>query len=352
MKKIIASIFFISILAIIVIGCKNNSNQKLSVHHLQSQTIKVDSGFFGNPSKILISDSLMFIQEEVDNHYFAVLDIKNLKFLKRFGQKGNGPNEIMTPSSMFIKNNRFSFNTVNSFIIADISIDEIINSQEAEPDINIIKKLNVEKKQRMYTFITPLMNENKYIATGFFSNGKYSLFDINANSDSIFGTYPEIDGNIEQFNLGQIFVSVPFHHPSARKVVNVSMVTHDLIEIISYNEDNQMVINSNKPSYLPTLTKTGDRIHMSKLNNFAYINFSATEKYIYLLYSGKSIADSGLDATFGNVIHVYDWELNKICEYVLDHEIQSIGVSPDDKYLYSFGTVLNDVELLKWELIH
>ncbi|ASB47936.1 BF3164 family lipoprotein [Alkalitalea saponilacus] len=350
MKNIIKIPFVIAIFSIIANGCNPKYKPDYPIYHIQNDVVNIDSGFFGNPNKMLISDSLLFFEDEVNNYYFGVIDIKNLIFLKRFGKKGSGPNEIITPSSLFIKNEKFSFNTVNTNIIAEFPFKEIFNSP-TEPKMNIIANLRVKNKEVMYSFMTPLMIDKYYLATGFFSNGKYALIDVKNNRDSIFGFHP-ITENIGQFELGIIFQSVLVHHPSKRRVVNVSLLTNDLLEVITYCENQQFTIKSNTSSYNPTLATTGERIHLSSESKFTYLNFSVTDKFIYLLYSGKSVAEHGYDAAFGNTIHVFDWELNKVCEYVLDFNLQSIAVTADDRYLYSFGAITSNVELLKWSLTH
>src|SRR5690606_2836991 len=67
---------------------------------------------------------------------------------------------------------------------------------------------------------------------------------------------------------------------------------------------------------------------------FAFVTGSVTNKYIYLLYSGK--LNLVVNPNFGRIIYVYDWDGNPIKEIVLDRDIMSLTVSEDDKTLYAY----------------
>lgn len=67
---------------------------------------------------------------------------------------------------------------------------------------------------------------------------------------------------------------------------------------------------------------------------YAFVNGAVTDKYIYLLYSGK--LNSGIHPEYGKYIYQYDWSGDPIKKWVLDREILSLGLSHDDKTLYAY----------------
>ena len=152
--------------------------------------------------------------------------------------------------------------------------------------------------------------------------------------------------------MGNIFQSSIIHHPSQKKVVNIGRV-YDQIEIITYNDKGDYDIISNSPSFQPVINYEGNPV-LSRLSKFAFLDISVTEKYIYILYSGKTFIEHREGVFFSNKVHVYDWDLNKKYEYELNHDIPSLIVSPNDKDLYSFviSSDNSELALAKWDLIH
>lgn len=348
MKHFLYYVF--SFLFFVIIGCNSPSDLEIKKYSVKSSIVEIDSSLFGNPSRLMLSDSLFFISDEVDGFYFAVFDIKNKKFLKRFGKKGNGPNEIITPFNTFMYNGNFAFKTLNTEIIATFNINEILT--KSEPAVNIIAELREEKKNLIHTNVIPLKNDNQFLSTGFFSNGKYAVIDIKNGTDSIFGTYSIPNVNMNQFNMGHIFQTSIIHHPSQKKVVNIGRV-YDQIEIITYNDKGDYDIISNNPSFQPEINYEGNP-RLSRSSRFAFLDISVTERYIYILYSGKTFIEHREGVFFSNKVHVYDWDLNKKYEYELNHDIPSLIVSPNDKDLYSFviSSDNSELALAKWDLIH
>lgn len=69
-------------------------------------------------------------------------------------------------------------------------------------------------------------------------------------------------------------------------------------------------------------------------SRFAFINGSATQHYIYLLYSGlHENEDHPNDAKF---IFVYDWDGKPVMKFTLDRFITSFTVSATDDVMYAF----------------
>ncbi|MGQ1947695.1 BF3164 family lipoprotein [Geofilum sp. OHC36d9] len=342
--------FVFLFLFFVLIGCNTPGELKIKKYNINSSIVEIDSSLFGNPGRLMLSDSLFFISDDVGGFYFAVFDIKNKKFLKRFGKKGKGPNEIITPFNTFMYKGKFAFKTLNTENIATININDILT--KSDPVINIIAKLREEKKALIHTNVIPLKNDNQFLSTGFFSNGKYAVIDIKNGTDSIFGTYSIPNVNMNQFNTGHIFQTGIIHHPSQKKIVNIGRV-YDQIEIITYNDKGDYDIVTNNPSFQPEINYKSKPYRLSRSSRFAFLDISVTVKYIYILYSGKTYQEHGNGVFLSNKIHVYDWDLNKKCEYELNHEISSFIVTADDRHLYSFALSDNsELDLVKWDLIH
>ena len=123
-----------------------------------------------------------------------------------------------------------------------------------------------------------------------------------------------------------------FLKPTKNKMV-LAYVYTDIIEVFDLNTKKSISLQG------PEKFDSHFRIHNDKWleNNqtrVAFLGGTTTNKYIYLLYSGKKFKE---EKSFrGDQIFIYDWDLNPIKQITLDREVFQISVSRDDKTLYSY----------------
>ncbi len=80
-----------------------------------------------------------------------------------------------------------------------------------------------------------------------------------------------------------------------------------------------------------------------------YMDVSATDEYIYLLYSGKSYAKHNNDVFCGNIVKIYNWDLEYICELHLDLSTYNICATEDNQLLYTVS-LAPDYKVVKYEI--
>ena len=85
----------------------------------------------------------------------------------------------------------------------------------------------------------------------------------------------------------------------------------------------------------------------SQLAHACFIRGTASNKYIYLLYSGKPIKEN--DFIKSKYIFIFDWDGKAIKILELDKEVYSICVDEEDHEIYAYTT--ND-KTLKNEILH
>jgi len=68
-----------------------------------------------------------------------------------------------------------------------------------------------------------------------------------------------------------------------------------------------------------------------------YLDVSATERYAYVLYSGKNYKDAKDRAFLGKKIEVYDKKGRHVKDLNLDIEIQMMCVSSNDSKIYAIA---------------
>jgi hypothetical protein len=111
------------------------------------------------------------------------------------------------------------------------------------------------------------------------------------------------------------------------------------------------IIAARFESYYPKFRVENGQAAFEKDNDNGYCDVAVTKKYIYCLFSGRSVDEYGGQALKANNIFVFDWELNPVTSYLLDCDVQAIAVSEDDSYLYSSSIIDDEFELIKFEMI-
>lgn len=88
---------------------------------------------------------------------------------------------------------------------------------------------------------------------------------------------------------------------------------------------------------------------MSADNKMAFIMAYATNNYVYLLYSGKSIKEAGTDAFKANIIYRLSWEGKPAGKFELDYSLINFCVSDNDDILYGLAAK-GEIELVRYVL--
>ena len=109
--------------------------------------------------------------------------------------------------------------------------------------------------------------------------------------------------------------------------------------LVMVNFDNKQEKNNFSDQNIPiefSPVQAGD-IKLSADNDktrYGYTKGYATDKYLYLLFSGRKVTDANY--LLGNIIHVYDWDCKLVCNIKTKKDISCLAVSKDDKKLYVF----------------
>ncbi len=103
------------------------------------------------------------------------------------------------------------------------------------------------------------------------------------------------------------------------------------------------------PKYVTEETNKYRSAPMDASNKISFIGAYATNNYVYLLYSGKSIKDAGVDAFKANVIYRLSWEGKPMNKFELDYPLTNFCVSDDDDILYALADK-GELELVQYAL--
>ena len=103
------------------------------------------------------------------------------------------------------------------------------------------------------------------------------------------------------------------------------------------------------PIYKTEENETWRSAPMSADNKMAFVMAYATDSYVYLLYSGKSIKEAGTDAFKANIIYRLSWDGKPNCKFELDYSLTNFCVSDYDDILYGLADK-GEIELVQYVL--
>jgi hypothetical protein len=92
-----------------------------------------------------------------------------------------------------------------------------------------------------------------------------------------------------------------------------------------------------------------------KRNNlFTFRSATSTNKYIYVIYSGRSRDEFGDECYAGDNLLVYDWNGNPVVNYKLDRFLKIMALDVDKMQVYGFCTnpMTGEPEIVKYQLPH
>ena len=308
---------------------------------LKGEQIIVDDLIF-KPSEIemLIKDNIMVIKSRTQDGMFALLSLPDLQYLESFGIMGNGPDEFMFPH--LCKNTESNIlativETTNGKIY-DISSDGILKPN----NINIPKA----KSGSNYSGEYPgLMTDTLLYFAANSLTGK-SIFTI-GGVDSIqvleiqnLALDPKRKGwanYIGNFAINKEQTRMVYAYKYF-KLVRFFDLVHNTVRTINFERDEFD-------------ESTQYKIDGLDANVTHYWGISSNEKYVYMLYSGRTPYQVGSDNNKGNYyIHVekYDWNGEAIAKYKLDRW-GYFSVDEENNFLYLVSTN-DDSSFFKYKL--
>lgn len=277
--------------------------------------------------EIITAENKLIVSTKNDSHLFKVFDLVTYELTTQFGQIGQGPCEFEFPTSIQVinrSNEKIELGLFNrsKWIFQTLNFPEFTCvSKPSKPfDFNFQKLLWVR--------------DSLFFGIGIFPN-KYAIYNQNDSATRVLDIpYPFQDGklnaspNVAMNQQGDIFLK-----PDGTKILVTSNFSpfFDIIDTQNFSLIKRMegwapsVVENNNTDVISTSLKRD--------NKFGFISSSVTDEKIYLLYSGKKFTNNPF---YSNILHIYDWEGNKLEEIKLDIEVEHISISKDGKKLFTY----------------
>ncbi|WP_158602663.1 BF3164 family lipoprotein [Proteiniphilum sp. X52] len=340
-----------SLVIFVFFSCENNTDSLTGLFNntkrLNHNELTYESDYLmGSSGKMLISDSVLITLDYNNERMFHVFDIKNNKYINNLGVKGQGLNEFLHPYSL-IHHSHIDF----------LSYDLLDNSLKKIRIDSLMKGAIFYEKMISFNSISNSMviptKHNHYVGFGLYESNMFKLIDADGEDIGLFMDFPtdKETKKIDHRNVALGYQGSLAINPDGDKLVYASLygtilgiynikeksVSQEFLLVYDYP---QFTVQNEGGSMSSPITKDGIS---------AFTDIYVTDKYIYALYSGKTISKLGAKAFEAQYIYVFNWKGTPLICYHLDIPVNNIAIDPDNKKIYAISN-LPEPTLVEFEI--
>lgn len=280
----------------------------------------------GKATEIVCIDSLLLYYDRYANQTITLFDTKNNRLVGRYLSTGNGPGEVLAPLKLFVSPTE---GKIYIFQIQKGSLHECSVKEAAEGRIEaaITEKLIFEDRPAFLK-----RAGNHFVGIGVFDDSRFHLYASNGELIASVGKYPfggEEMPSVDRFILYQGALCTS---PGGDYFAMGSSYC-DNLEFYRIEEKGASLIQKYGASDVKASFSQQIKIQDDCVMNYkcAY----GTDKYCYMLYSGKTYAENGRRTHGGQRIIMFDWNGKYIKSFVADKNIVSFCVNEKNDIMYA-----------------
>lgn len=309
--------------------------------NLKHQLIEIPPVLF-QPLHILFLEGALVVVDLKGDHFFHVFSTPDFEYSGSYVRRGHGPGEevFINPFVHRINETRFFYQSYN-FI-------NTITYEAASGSLEVTESLELTGNLIEFQSMFPLGSAFIAINSSDEFLKELMMYDPAEGTTVAFGPpapdYGRRLSAAQQKMISGKWFSVKLDHTRFAALYG----NFPILRI--YAADGSVLKETRYNNHQPFPEIAGAE---TNVNNYCYI--TSTNQYIYGLYIGKTDAElpdtSDLShfIDYSGEIHVWDWEGNPIRKILLDQQVFSIAVSPDDKVL--IGSSVNNLDYLyRYEL--
>lgn len=301
---------------------------------LQSVPLLDDELILGRIGAFEYVDSSLFIYDDLADSLFLLIDLKNQNRIYRFGQKGQGADEFLQPFSVC------ALNADTLLGVYDLFQRKlrVVNTRQVKRGV---EKFPVLREDTLGSIGLYATRYGTYLGKGFYEKNMLSLTGDSMGRKYFF-EYPYRDDrerDIPNRLRGMAYQGKFCSNQSLDRFVFA--ISEAPIFMLFAVDESDIIKNyewiGGYPGYEVEETENSSAAPFSADNITSFVNACATDRYVYLLYSGKTFREAKDKAFQGTVVYRLTWEGVPVDKLLLDYPAAMICVSSDDKILYSMA---------------
>ena len=294
-------------------------------------------------SLIVFNDHLVWEDAHTSNNFLHVVDIKTRKELGRFGQKGSGPKEFITPFISKSSNDLIYVYDLNTKHQAYFSLNNFLKGQDYYVKIPDVNKIRMKYTTRIIEF-----DKNYFVALR--PGGEFPLERWHNRSFYPFGTFPIKEGVCELDRMSFFSAEILYNPDNQRLVYSSFRFPYLAI----YKNDGKYFKLENESSRDFEYSVSGGRLDFDRsrtgISALALIKdyiVTVERDYEKDQTNERTVGMDPMKLTRTVFLYNYDGQLMKIVD--LGYPILRIAADTKNNTLYAI-VVMDDYVLVKYEL--
>ena len=305
------------VLSVLLSACTKDINspikhfdEKSAVKIQPTKIVKLEEFGILRPFNFLqIDDSMFVIQDLKNEKIFNLINLSSKKVISGIN-KGQGPGEVLAPSSLLFRDNK---------ILVWDAMQKKMNEIVLASDTTLIieEAYRIDTENIILFFVHQL--DSTLVATSQFDD--YWLVEITKNGEIIstinYPVWQETKG-LQLTALSALFRAARMANSPDKKRMVVAIGTHGFISFLNRTDFGLKEYKQIK--YHPPKFKVTDRgsasYHRDNVGGFSAVD--CDDNFVYALYSGKTFNNNPMLSSHCEHLLVYDWDGNPVKRYVLD----------------------------------
>lgn len=341
------------VLCVVLCSCTNNRDSLerwdklfMVTRELVSSSLLDEELILGRPAALEYVDSSLFIYDSLGDSLFMLIDLNDENRVYRFGQKGQGSNEFLLP---------FAFGSLPSDTLLgvyDLYTRKLrrVNPRQIKKGVEDYSVLYEDSLGSIGLYATRF---GTYLGKGFYKENMLSLSG-DVMGRKYFFEYPYRDSHergIPNYLRGMAYQGRLCFNTSLDRFV-YAMGECPIFMLFSVNDSG--IVKAYEwvggyPEYKTEETEEATSAPLSADNINTFVGAYATDRYVYLLYSGQTFREVRERTFQGSVVYRLAWDGSPVDKLWLDYPSVMICVSPDNKVLYSLADK-GELEIVQYPL--
>jgi hypothetical protein len=334
---------FSNIILILALGIslactqKNSKRDPIAEFQLEesisSYSLQSADSLFKVEDMILFKDVLIVLDLGLD-FFYKIVDVNSDQFLKKFGKRGEGPNEFLTLTYINHTSGNLDLIGINESqkqVFKEYLLDSILQAKGDPSPYSI-----TEGFDHMHIAVAKI-DSAQFVGYGFFEK-PFTQISVNQTINNI-GSFPfrdELKNNSSQ-TLVMAYQSRFYKNPKKPLMLSSSSFSFNM-DFLRIDSNEKLVVYKSL-RFWPTEFEdesSGGSVSAAirKENRFGNLSTTVSGEFIYVLYQEKPWEYEFPQKS--NRILVYDWEGNAVKILNLDKELNYIAVHEDDQYLIGY----------------
>lgn len=340
MKKA-SKILWVVLSCVVVIGITNCKKSSEAQNHFQItidyNAVKtnsiVEATMVRNPRVVEIIDNKLVIGEVGGTpsiHIFEIKDGGGVEYLKGIGRVGRGPGE---------------YERLMEIIDADSLFYVYDGNQFALTAYNMNGELLDQKRRELTTRGLPnsmfMLEDRRVVAVGVFLNERFQIFENTSMKKTSHGEYIVFDDKFTSRDNGIAWLSHGTMDPNQN---HIYLFAENAEFMEKYNLSGELLKRVQGDEYPVPSMILEDNWPVDNNGIVGYTDVVSNDEHIYTSYSGKPRSDDSLNPFDTDLIQKFDWDLNFLEGFKLDHKPTEFVVNNDEK-IYTLNETEDGYEI-------